>query len=83
MRINILTEHQVRLLVKAEVEKREFQMKRLIDILYKRIEKLEENFWCRYDNKKEEIIIPKNSSLCEGDEVKITSIKNKGGEKKW
>lgn len=42
MKIEIMTKNQVRKLVKEEVEKREFQMQRLINILYKRIEKIEE-----------------------------------------
>ena len=83
MKLNILTESQIRKIVKEEVEKREFKMQQLIDILYKRVQKSKEELWCKYDSKKEEIVIPKNSSLKEGDEVKITSIKNKGGEKKW
>ncbi len=36
--------------------------------------------WCKYDNENEVIVLPDNSSLREGDEVKIISIKNKGGK---
>ena len=42
MQIELITKKQVKAEVKKEVDKREFQMQRLIDYLQKRIIKLEE-----------------------------------------
>ena len=42
MRIEIITKSQIQKFVKEEIDKREFQMQRLINFLYKRVQKLEE-----------------------------------------
>ena len=42
MKIEIITKNQIRKFVKEEIDKREFQMQRLINFLYKRVQKLEE-----------------------------------------
>jgi hypothetical protein len=42
MNINIFTKNQIKQIVKEEINKKEFQMQRLINILYKKVQKLEE-----------------------------------------
>lgn len=44
---------------------------------------MKEYIWCKYNSKDEVIVLPDNSPLEEGDEVKIISLKHKGRKNKW